>query len=660
MRKVFTIIISALLAVSTFAGDYERVLIGDLYYNLYEENKTAEVTYQQFWNNYSLTSISIPDTVEYDSENYKVTSIGEEAFYGCYDLTSVTIPNTITTIGQRAFSDCYDLTFVTIPNSVTSIGNEAFSSAFCLFYKGEATGAPWGAKYMNLYQEGSLFYDNETKTKVIKCDIAAEGEIILPNSVMELAEDAFIHCAKLEKVIMPNNLRIIGPGAFQGCVKFDTIYIPQNVDSIGSGALLCGAEIEDPEVEVVFVSQLQAIIVDKNNSHFTSVDGVLYDKAVKTLIQYPMGKEGAYIIPNTVTKVGFCAGLGSKISELTIPSSVHTIEAEAFVWSPITSIHFSEGISEIRSSAFIGCMKLKNVVLPNSITKLGDAVFARCKNLTSAVFGDGVTLLPGAMFYDCAELREVSLGKNVKSVDWSAFYFFDEENETASFSRLSTIIINTTSVPDVVKFNYSTQTYVSVTTDDLSEVFLGVSRKAYLYVPDESVHDYEIHPVWGEFDIRALEKAQIVETTDVTIVPSENSADIAWPIVSGAATYELVIKDKVGNVICSLVFNSNGQLTSIAFRTSACAYAPQQTKTIGFQFTVTGLDEGTIYDYEIISKDAEGNILDKQTGSFTTTSHEGIENCESIGLKATKTIRNGHLLIEHNGHLFNAQGARVK
>ena len=76
-----------------------------------------EIYKYQFYNCYSLTSITIPDSV---------TSIGKYAFSGCSSLASITIPDSVTSIGGCAFPGCSSLESVTIPDSVTSIGVEAF------------------------------------------------------------------------------------------------------------------------------------------------------------------------------------------------------------------------------------------------------------------------------------------------------------------------------------------------------------------------------------------------------------------------------------------------------------------------------------------------------------------------------------------------------
>ena len=76
-------------------------------------------------------SVSIPSSVTYNSNIYKVTNIDTYTFDGS-TITSVSIPNSILSIGNEAFSGCKNLQSITIPQSVTSIGSGAFSACIAL------------------------------------------------------------------------------------------------------------------------------------------------------------------------------------------------------------------------------------------------------------------------------------------------------------------------------------------------------------------------------------------------------------------------------------------------------------------------------------------------------------------------------------------------
>lgn len=136
--------------------------------------------------------------------------------------------------------------------------------------------------------------------------------------------------------------------------------------------------------------------------------------------------------------------------------------------------------------------------------------------------------------------------------------------------------------------------------------------------------------------------------------------EVIWPAVENAATYELVIKDKEGNLICTLIFNSNGQLTQIAFSAPSRHHA-NQAQTTGFSFIVTGLDCGTEYDLTMTAKDSNGIVIDEKEASFATKEDitEGLIN-SAMKDTSSKLIRNGQLFILRNGEIYNVQGARVE
>ena len=97
----------SLIALFIWTIAFAQTEIDGIYYNLNNENKTAEVTYQYYWSsdNYSgITTLTIPSSVTYNSETYNVTSIGNGAFTYCSSLSSITIPNSVTSIGYQAFS----------------------------------------------------------------------------------------------------------------------------------------------------------------------------------------------------------------------------------------------------------------------------------------------------------------------------------------------------------------------------------------------------------------------------------------------------------------------------------------------------------------------------------------------------------------------------
>lgn len=170
-----------------------------------------------------------------------VTTIDNEAFAYCRGLTSVTIPNSVTIIGREAFRDCSQLQEVSFVGGSIYIEVETFQDCPCLnsidissnlhlnkghytadeFYKpfrhiininynGDNEYAPWGALALNGYKEGPLYFKDESKKILLGCEKNYEGEIVIPESVVEIGESAFAYCTQITDIILHENIIKIG------------------------------------------------------------------------------------------------------------------------------------------------------------------------------------------------------------------------------------------------------------------------------------------------------------------------------------------------------------------------------------------------------------------------------------------------------------------
>ena len=97
--------------------------------------------------------------------------------------------------------------------------------------------------------------------------------------------EAFSGCAGLAEITIPHSVRAIRDKAFRGCERLKKIDLPSSVTEVSS------ATFAD-------CSSLSEINVSKENMIYCSIDGVLYNKAVDTLICWPIGKEERLFFPN--------------------------------------------------------------------------------------------------------------------------------------------------------------------------------------------------------------------------------------------------------------------------------------------------------------------------------------------------------------------------
>ena len=236
-----------------------------------------------------------------------LTAIRDFAFINCTDLTTVTIPTSVTTIGYRTFEGCTALTSVNIPSSVTAIDTMAFQGCS-------------GLTSLTLSEGLTLIGESTFR------NCTGLSSVSIPASVTTIYGWAFQGCTGLTSLTLSEGVARIGEGAFSGCTGLSSVTIPASVTTVGSQTFYNSTSLEN-------------ITVSPDNPNYSSLNGVLFNKACSELLQYPAGKPSAtYAIPEGVTNIG--------------------------TW------------------AFGGCTGLSSVIIPAAVTSIGRFAFYGCKNLT--------------------------------------------------------------------------------------------------------------------------------------------------------------------------------------------------------------------------------------------------------------------------------------
>ena len=295
---------------SLYAHAYD-VEIDGIYYNLDENQGTAEVTYNKEdlqWQTGSYNGkVLIPSDFTYNGKKYHVTDIGASAFTQCYDLIAVTIPSSVQRIGKWAFHKCTALTSVVIPEGVTYIGPHAFDGCSKL----ETVTIPEGVTTI----EASTF------------SISGLTSVTIPNSVTTIEDGAFSLSKNLASVAIPRSVEKIGFNAFGGCDNLSSVYITDL--SAWCNISFAGGESATP-----------FIVPTSNPLRYASML-FLNGEEVKNLI-----------IPSDVKvirKNAFCGFSG--LNSVTIPDNVEQIEDYAFAkCSNLISIHFPDRIKLTRTT----------------------------------------------------------------------------------------------------------------------------------------------------------------------------------------------------------------------------------------------------------------------------------------------------------------------
>lgn len=105
--KVLALIFASIMPCICYAYDINK---DGIYYNILSKSgNTVEVTKPGF--KYA-DDITIPNTIRFQSKDYKVFAIGDHAFEGSTKLRSVTIPASVNSIGSYAFDGCVGLKYI--------------------------------------------------------------------------------------------------------------------------------------------------------------------------------------------------------------------------------------------------------------------------------------------------------------------------------------------------------------------------------------------------------------------------------------------------------------------------------------------------------------------------------------------------------------------
>lgn len=257
-------------------------------------------------------------------------------------------------------------------------------------------------------------------------------EITLPNTIINIGNDAFCNMRKLESINIPTKINTIGKDAFSGCVSLSSdLIISNSIKSIDDYAFYncpnltyitfytdnieMGEKIFDSNTNILFYQNgcCYTLHNDSNTASIRAEDKTLQQIAIPSTINF--GEYNSYSITKIEDRAFYNC---STLTSIEIPNSVISIGSYAFYNTNLTSINIPINISYINKTA-----------LPKLDTIIWNAInYKDCKvkesPLSSAkiiVFGDEVEHVPAAL---CSfnNFSTVKFGKNIKSIGENLFY----------------------------------------------------------------------------------------------------------------------------------------------------------------------------------------------------------------------------------------------
>jgi hypothetical protein len=194
--------------------------------------------------------------------------------------------------------------------------------------------ACWGLTQINAdaantnYSSDSGLLFNKDKTTLIAYPTGKpDVSYTIASTVDTIATSAFGNCKYLTSVTIPTTVIYMTGHAFIQCNGLTSVNIPSSVTFFDN----------NPFYDC---SGLTAVNVDAANQYMASVNGILFNKNLSTIIYYPPAHSGSsYVIPSSVIYV--------------------------------------------RSSVFMNCLKLNSITIPASVSTIRSGMLSGCSNLTT-------------------------------------------------------------------------------------------------------------------------------------------------------------------------------------------------------------------------------------------------------------------------------------
>lgn len=271
--------------------------------------------------------------------------------------------------------------------------------------------------------------------------------ISLPNSITTIGEKAFYNCKNMECLTLGHGLRNCGYMAFDYCINLHSLHIP----SVKSW---CNITFASLTANPGYYSQRITIEGER-------IRDFIIPSGVKSISPYAFAGNSylsSITVPSSIESVGAnafveCDGLervmveslerwsniefeneqanplwiagniflnGVLVTDLLLKTTT-TIKSRAFINCTSISSLIAESVETIGLEAFRGCTELASVALGNDITEIGEKVFTGCRSLNNIVLPDNISSIGNNAFYGCTSLRNITIPKNIITIDNSLF-----------------------------------------------------------------------------------------------------------------------------------------------------------------------------------------------------------------------------------------------
>ena len=369
-----------------------------------------------------------------------ITDIGREAFDGCALLSDIVLPGGVTYIGADAFSGCHSLAYIEIPQGAANIKLNGFSPETTVewqgrfLFRGDTLLQYSGDEAVFIVPEGiavigaNAFAGN---TALEKC--------IVPVTVTDMEQDALKGCtgtivaeaaakpAGWDEGYNPDNAVIVWnlPEAAAGLTYTE-------INGGTEYAVSKGAQnAEMVYIPAYYNGKPVTQIGNLGFAYMTSIIAVVFEEDSNITVIGQQAFHGCenladIVLPESVLSIGDSAFIECKsLTDIVLPGGLTEIGVNVFLdCIALKSAAIPDGVTEIGAHAFHGCGSLERIDLPDTVEQIGDYAFLGCHSLERINISENSELetIGVSAFLDCVSLTKVVLPNGAASIGQQAFH----------------------------------------------------------------------------------------------------------------------------------------------------------------------------------------------------------------------------------------------
>lgn len=582
---------------------------------------------------YKYSSVVIPDTVSFwktgegaytrysgtpvsgwDKYTYPVEIVGDYCFRGAKNLQSVRIPSTVYRVGMEVFEYTEKLFTLTIPESVKETGWLAFARSGLREVVIPASSSNW-------LESDAAFQECSNLVKVT----FAQGTTAIQDRI-------FFGCTALRIINIPDEVEYIGPGAFAGCEALTELKLPASLKVLNNRLfrgcpirqLEIPAGVEEIEGSALLGTNIGRVTVNPANRFFDS-------------------RENCNAIVRTADNTIVAAANGAFI-----PASIDSIAEEAF--NELEGIRSLTLPANLKHVAYGGFMNLTSLTLLTSFIEkpagvLEDGAFdswwdSPCEKATLYV--------PAGTLAAYRADEQWNKFKNIIEMEG--------ENKPASAGDIEPLgeqgEVNVADIPAGTDLTNAVVNNLYITCDTLNGDQYDAAEQAIV-----------LHTVVDDVMME-----NILGNPDNDDVIRNNFSGIIFELPAGNGTLKLTVKTEGDHLVAIMI---SGQPHEFAQFAKDVVEVPYQLEAAARAYIYGSLTELPLAaptkhmprrakaDWIVEEEEYSGSISIYGI-SWETKSTEGInEISQEPQTKSQKLIKNGQLVIERDGKIYNALGTIV-